>query len=252
MTPGHELEWGTVDLGGIRKSYGVTGSGAPVVLVHGLAASGRWWEGTAAALASEFRVHVLDLIGFGGSWRQEFRLSDAASLIVRWMEAIGLERASFVGHSLGGHVVADLASRHPSRVDRLVLVNAAGLPLGRDYVRHAFNIVLTARFLRPRFLARIVVDLVRAGPLTILAAGRQILRADLRRRLPLIAAPTLVLWGASDPLISVATGRRLAAAIPGARFEAIRGAGHNPMWDRPLEFEAALRRFLRESAPPPA
>jgi pimeloyl-ACP methyl ester carboxylesterase len=81
---------------------------------------------------------------------------------------------------------------------------------------------------------------------TIARAAHQILATDISERLATISAPTLVIWGARDALLPPAYGRRLAAAIPTARFEAIEGAGHSPMWERSAEFAATLVRFLAE------
>jgi pimeloyl-ACP methyl ester carboxylesterase len=81
----------------------------------------------------------------------------------------------------------------------------------------------------------------------MLGAIRQILGADITPRLGAIAAPTLVVWGEHDRLLPLALGRQIQARIPGARLEVIRGAGHNPMWERPAAFNAAVLAFLGEN-----
>jgi alpha-beta hydrolase superfamily lysophospholipase len=91
-------------------SYEVAGDGQPLVLVHGLGASGRWWARNVRGLSRHFRVYVIDLIGFGWSGGQSFALENASAYLAKWMDAVGIDRASFVGHSMGGYIVADLAS----------------------------------------------------------------------------------------------------------------------------------------------
>src|SRR3712207_4519874 len=110
-------------------AYEVTGSGPPLILLHGLSGSGRWWGRNVPAFAANFRTYTVDLPGFGQSRRTRWsRLDDTADQLADWIMAEGLTRAHIGGHSLGGTVAARLASRHPDRVDRLVLVAAAIRP----------------------------------------------------------------------------------------------------------------------------
>jgi pimeloyl-ACP methyl ester carboxylesterase len=145
---------------------------------------------------------------------------------------------------LGGYVAADLAAARPDLVERLVLVDAAALPLEgpvRDHVRN----LLRGGGRSERALLRIaIVDIARAGPIVIVRAARQLLASDITGRLGTIEAPTLVVWGAEDALIPPSQGRRLAAAIPGARFVSIPGVGHAPMWERPDAFDQLVLDFL--------
>ncbi len=89
----------------VRISYQRVGTGPPLVLVHGLAGSGRWWRHNLRALTRRFTVYIVDLVGFGSSGHQEFLLDAASGYLVRWMDHLGIERASFIGHSMGGYVV---------------------------------------------------------------------------------------------------------------------------------------------------
>ena len=97
------IERRRVRLGGAWLAYEVAGAGPPVVLVHGLSGSTRWWARTIGSLAERLRVHAVDLVGFGRSrGRQRFVLGEAASCLVGWMDLLAIDRASFVGHSMGG------------------------------------------------------------------------------------------------------------------------------------------------------
>jgi pimeloyl-ACP methyl ester carboxylesterase len=220
----------------------------PVVLVHGLGTSDRWWAPTIPVLAERRRVLAVDLVGFGRSAGQPVRLDIAADQLAAWAEAIGLERAAWVGHSMGGIVVTDLAARHPGLVKRLVLVNAAGLPISQRVTSHLRNI-LHATPVLPLAAYPIAVECVlRCGPLAIMRAGHQILATDLGDRLDAIRAPTLVIWGGRDRLLPPSYGRRMAARIPRARYVELTEAGHSPQWEQPAEFVRTLSAFL-ETAP---
>jgi pimeloyl-ACP methyl ester carboxylesterase len=232
--------------GSDRISWFEAGSGDPIVLVHGLGTSGAWWNRTIPALAERHRVLVVDLVGFGRSRGQPVRLGAAADQLAAWARATGLERAAFVGHSMGGLVVADLAARVPDLVERLILVDAAGLALPQHVTRHLANVVRGGGSLPLEVYPIALGCALQCGPVTIARAAHQILATDLADRLGRISAPTLVIWGARDRLLTPAFGRRLAAAITGARFETIDGAGHSPMWEQPAEFERRLETFLAE------
>lgn len=241
----------TTVVDGLRIAWGEAGAGPPIVLVHGLAASGWWWQRNLPALSASHRVLVVDMAGFGASRRQPFRLATAATWLGRWLETVGTGPAAVMGHSLGGYVAADLAATRPGLVDRLVLVDAAALPLEGRVRGHLRNLLRGGGRSEPALVRIAIVDIARAGPIVIVRAARQLLASDLSARLAAIQAPTLVVWGEEDALIAPIQGRRIADAIPGARFVTIPGAGHAPMWERPDLFDPLVLDFLRH-APVPA
>jgi pimeloyl-ACP methyl ester carboxylesterase len=250
---GMDLPFSSVQLDGGRIAWVEAGNptGEPIVLVHGLAASGWWWERNLAGLGARHRLLVVDMAGFGASRRQWFRLDTIAGLLAAWLDAIGVRRTAVIGHSLGGHVAADLAATRPDLVDRLVLVDAAALPLEGSIPGHVRNLLRGGGRSERRLLRIAVADILRAGPLVILRAGRELLAADLSDHLPRIAAPTLVVWGDGDALIPPAAGRRLAGTIPGATFAIVPDAGHAPMWERPDLFDRLVLDFLDTTGGPP-
>src|SRR5215207_5464517 len=112
-------------------AYEVAGSGPPLILLHGLSGSGRWWGRNVPAFADSFRTYTVDLPGFGESRGVRWsRLDDIADRLADWLVDEGLSHAHVAGHSLGGAVAARLAARHPDRIERLVLVDAAIRPQG--------------------------------------------------------------------------------------------------------------------------
>lgn len=229
---------------GHRVPFQVAGAGEPVVLVHGLAGSVRWWAQTVPILAEHFRVYLVDLPGFGELRGQRFVLAEAADWLRRWMESVGLRRASLVGHSMGAYVCIQGAARWPDAVDRLVLVDAAGVPVGRSALGHAVPLLQEARGMTWRRLCLLVSDALRAGPGCTWRAAREIVAADVRRELALIRAPTLIVWGEDDRLVPLAAAHVLRREIPDSRLLVLKGAGHNPMLDRPRAFDTAVAAFL--------
>ncbi len=235
----------TVHVDGTAVRYRVAGEGPPVVLVHGLSGSHRWWRRNIPALAASHRVIAVNLPGFGALMRRaRFDLHEAPTLLRAFMAEVGLQRASLVGHSMGGALCARTAARHPAAVERLLLVAPAGLPVARGRLRHVAPLLRTSRHLRPRFGATVAADALRAGPATLWRAGSMLLTQDVRDDLARVTAPALVVWGDRDALVDPAGAEVFAAAIPGARVLMLADTGHVPMVERPGEFNDAALRFL--------
>ncbi len=235
-----------VRVGGYSARYEVAGEGEPVVLVHGLSGSTRWWARNVGVLSEHYRVYLVNLPGFGVGRlaRPRFVLAEASSWLLAWMEAVGLGRAHLVGHSMGGYLCLRLAASRPEVVGRLVLVDPAGMPPDRTLLGHLVPLLQAARHGSPRFLPVLVRDALYAGPFTLLRAARDLLAEDVRGDLRRIEAPTLLIWGEKDVLIPPSVGDLMLAEIPDSSLLVIEGAGHNPMFDRPDEFDAALLSFL--------
>ncbi len=239
------MEARRVQVGQATVAYRVVGAGDPVVLVHGLAGSTRWWGGNIGALATHHRVYLVDLVGFGESrGRRGFALAEATTILDRWLDHLGRDRVALVGHSMGGLIAAELAADVPDRVSRLVLVNAAALPLDKRQIRQPLNLAWTLRQTPPRYLPILVNDARRAGPWTLWRARRDLLAADIRPKLGRIQAPTLVIWGANDRLVPLSLGEQLQRSIPGAALAVIPETGHIPMWERPEVFNRLVGTFL--------
>ena len=233
-------------VGGWPVRYEAAGKGEPVVLVHGLSGSTRWWSRNISEIARRYRVYLVDLPGFGTMRRlqRRFILAEAVDWLSEWMDAVGLERAHLVGHSMGGSICLRLAASRPEAVRRLVLVAPTGVPTGRSMIGYLGPLFGAALYARPSFLPVLVWDALRAGPATLWRAARDLLAEDLREDLQRIGAPTLLVWGERDTLVPPAVGDLLQGEIPGSRLLVLERAAHVPMFDRPKEFNAALLSFL--------
>lgn len=237
-----------------------------VVLLHGWGFSAGIWRELAGRLAPRFRVHTPDLPGYGRTPAcSPYTVEKLAEAVAR----AAPRRCHVVGWSLGGEIALAWARRAPRQVRRLALIGATpcftarpGWPcatppavLGEFRRRLGEDRAGTlARFVAAqakgdargrRFGGALQRSSAGAAPDDVLAAGLDaLLAADLRGRLREVAQPTLVLHGAHDRVVPPAAGRRLARALPNARFELMRSCAHAPFLSQPGKVARALREFL--------
>jgi pimeloyl-ACP methyl ester carboxylesterase len=226
-----------------RPGEKVLGSGEPLVLVHGLAGSWRWWSPLLERLARVRRVHAIDL-------PRPPRTMPAAELsawLDRRLEEKALGRVDLAGHSLGGLVAAELAALRPERVGRLALVAPAGIPCGRSVARRAVPLTKTLFDLR-RSMPLVVSDALRAGPLGLARGIAYVSSRDLRAQLPDVRAPTLLLWGERDRLVPLWVAEEWQRLVPDARLELL-PCGHVPMLEQPGAVADRIAGFLEQELP---
>jgi pimeloyl-ACP methyl ester carboxylesterase len=221
-------------------------SGPPLILLHGLAGSGDWWRRNLPALSAAFRVTAIDLPGFGSSHPDaRLILDEVPAQLAALLGELEIERANVIGHSMGGLLAGGLAADHPERVDRLVLVDAGFLSLDPTWRHRITGPLRTLPWTSPSIIPTLLRDTLRSGPVRMARATAEVLRKDWRDKLPAIAAPTLVIWGEHDRVCNPRIGEQIAALVPDARLVIIRGAGHNPMWEKPADFDREVLAFLR-------
>lgn len=235
-------------LAGQVLRYQTAGEGPPVVLVHGLGRSARWWRATTESLGQDHRVIVPELPGFGyGVGARPFRVAEAAGILGRLVERLGLERPALVGHSLGAIVCLGLAATMPGAVSSLVLISPAARTASPRLAGNVLPAVRTVLDLPPAGALTVMSDLAMRSPAALLRAAQEILA---RGGEPGIDAEppvsTLVVWGARDALVPIGGAGWVARGLPSARVVIIPGAGHVPMLDRADILNAELRRFLAE------
>jgi pimeloyl-ACP methyl ester carboxylesterase len=269
-----------------RVSYRTAGSGPALLLLHGIANSSETWARVAPLLSEHFTVIAPDLLGHGQSAtpRGDYSLGAHASGARDVATALGHERVTVVGHSLGGGIAMQFAYQFPQRTERLVLVSSGGLGRevhmllraaslpGADYILPALTsqrLVGLGRELGG-LLAHVGLQL--AGDLGVLARGfaeldnagsrraflhtlRAVVepggqRVSATNRLGLAARlPTLIVWGEDDSIIPVAHGASAHEAMPGSRFVVFEGSGHLPQEAQPRRFAALLAEFCHTTEP---
>jgi pimeloyl-ACP methyl ester carboxylesterase len=277
----HELK-----LHGHRVSYRRAGSGPAVLLLHGITDSSATWEGVAPALAEHFTLIAPDLLGHGESAtpRGDYSLGAHASGARDVLTALGIERATVVGHSLGGGIAMQFAYQFPERCERLVLVSSGGLGREVHLLLRAASLPGAANVLPALTSNRLIgvgrgvgglLKRLRLSPgedLQVLANGfasldnagsrqaflhtvRAVIdpsgqRVSAQDRLGLAGLlPSLIVWGERDSIIPVEHGAEAHEAMPGSRFEVFPDAGHMPHDADPDRFAELLIDFCTTTEP---
>ena len=231
-----------------RLFYVEAGMGAPVILIHGLGGSSRWWFPIFPNLTSaSFRLIAPDLPGFGRSPGSFIPIPQAAKTIIEFADRVGLGQFFLCGHSLGGAIAAQVAADYRNRVRRLALIDSAGIP-GIGAGRWLARLVQPWSWCPLGFMTTLLGDVIKAGPNNMLAGSRHLRRYDLRPVLERAGdLPTLLIWGEKDGLTPPAHGEEMERALARARLERIRGARHLPMVSHPDPVSRLLVEFFDES-----
>ncbi len=206
----------------------------PIVFVHGLSASARWWRDVLPLIAGR-DARVLDLPRFSRSFRPREASGWLAGKIEPGSPVV------LVGHSLGGLVCAAVAAERPELVQALVLVAPTGAPAVRPLNAYARGLLRTFASAPPSLVLAIAADAIRTGPQALLHGARFAAGASFEGS---VTAPTLLVWGARDRLIPVEVAAEWQRAIPQARLEVIEDAAHVPMVENPSAFAERLLHFL--------
>ena len=275
-----------VEIHGQRVSYHRLGEGPAIVLIHGITSSSRTWRSVMHALAERHTVIAPDLLGHGrsGKPRGDYSLGAYASGVRDLLTLLRIPKVTVVGHSLGGGIAMQFAYQFPDRLERLVLVDSGGLGEEVSLVLRAATLP-GAEFVLPLLFSPVTRN---AGRTIGRALGRVGLRAnanvrglaegldslgdsdarrafvhtarsvidprgqrvDARDRLYLSeGVPTMLIWGAKDPIIPLEHGRRAHELMPHSRFEVFAKAGHFPFNDDPQHFVEVVSDFIASTPP---
>jgi len=270
----------TTQVEGFRVVYLDAGQGPPVILVHGFSGSMWQFEYQQAPLATAMRVITPDLLGSGASDKPELTYTPAqqVELFREFMDALGIQRASLVGHSMGAGLAIGMALTYPERVDRLILID--GFPdhvhdrLASPTLKRMLDMqppvwivefgnwlvgdsttasmleeaIYDHRLLTPVVLERSRRNRKRPGllaPLMMLPKNLPLWEEGFAKRFAEIHHPTLIVWGAEDRLFPPSVGEALHSTIAGSTLSLIPEAGHIPQWERPDIVNPILLKFLQ-------
>lgn len=276
MWAGKHAQGKFVDLGGRKTHYIEKGEGEPLILLHGFFYDSYLWAENIDALAQHFKVYALDLWGCGYSAREplDFGYVQYAEQVRLFMDALGIDCASFAGQSMGAGTAIKFCVQHRHRVDKLVMVSAAGLPNPLPVMAKFFNLAMIGEFfmglntdvfrktaLKDVFIhdKRLVTDRYFENvtqPQKIeksIEAGFKIQRAnffgtlsDEIHVLGDMSVPTLLVWGKEDKAIPVRLGQEMHRILKGSQLEILDNAGHVSNFEQAGTFNRLALAFLKE------
>ena len=256
---------------GQKIYYLEAGSGPVVILLHGLGGDSTNFRSTIGPLSQKYRVIVPDQIGFGRSDKPliHYRVGTLVDFLDGFMQKLKIDRATIAGNSLGGWTAAAFAVAHPEKVERLVLVDAAGFSLDKGVDPRSLNAlnpstregvkqVLSLVFYDKQFASNpVAVDglfthkMMAGDGYTIQQFIDSIVHGEdvLDNTVSGIKQPTLVVWGREDALVPLAVGQRFHNEIQGSALLILDKCGHIPMIEQPALFNSALMKFLAGGQP---
>jgi pimeloyl-ACP methyl ester carboxylesterase len=281
----YEMQYRTIH--GYRRAFVHAGKGPALLLIHGIGDSSETWRSLIPLLARDHTVIAPDLLGHGRSDkpRADYSVAGYANAMRDLLSVLGIERATVLGHSLGGGVAMQFAYQYPDRCERLVLVSSGGVsrdvhPMLRLASTPGAELVLPLLRLRAaRMLGHgafsllsalgtdigiDAADMVRVfdalPDVTTRRAFVRTLRAvvDLRGQVITMldrcyltrGMPTLLIWGRHDAIIPYEHAVLAHSAMPGSRLETFESAGHFPHHANPTRFLHVLYDFLSTTKPP--
>ena len=272
------LEEKFVNVKGTVIRYVVAGNKSPLLLVHGFGAFLEVWWKNIGPLSKHFKVYAMDLPGHGLSDRfDSYDIPDLAEVIIGYMDAIGIERADIVGHSMGGLICSALAADYPGRIHRLIIEDGLGVVKGMPFRYRFFTLPLLGemvmlpttrgsverglrksfynagavtkemietsyQFLKLPGAKRTMLNIIRSGK-----KYRKLHSTDfLVDRISMIKAPTLVIHGAQDKTISPENAQDTYRIIPGSRLKIFEDCGHCPHIEKAEEYNELVIDFFNE------
>jgi pimeloyl-ACP methyl ester carboxylesterase len=210
----------------------------PLVCVHGLSASSRWWARVVGPMEGSGRVVPLDV-------PRRLRPFEVVGWLAGRIEELG-RPVDLAGHSLGALGSVRVAALRPELVRRLVLISPPGIRPRRSPLSYAWPLARTVLRTRPTFLARLTYDGLRAGPRNLARGGLHVASADVTAELAAVTAPTLLVWGALDRVVPVEEASAWLEQLRDAQLVVIPRARHVPMVESPDDLAEAIRAFREE------
>ncbi len=252
-----------IKIDGLDIHYYRAGQGDPLVVLHGGGGDARTWLNNIEVLSNNYAVYAPDLPGYGGSQplNGDYYIPELAEFVESFSDNLGLESFHLVGHSLGGGVALNYALESPHKIKKLVLVSS--LCLGREIALWVRLLSIPALL---RSIGTIIMAVLRAikwlvkkllapvefvmpfSPASVNLGGSVTTFKEqtlvLANRLSEIMVPTLLVWGARDPIVPVRHAYAAAQLIPDCQLKVFEDRGHNVHRDEVNEFSRLLASFL--------
>lgn len=244
---------------GIHTNFEINGQGIPILLLHGWKADSAIFQPLVDILSTQFRCITVDLPGFGKTDNPPtaWNLENYANFVENFTIYLGISKINLIGHSFGGKTAIKLASIHPDRVGKLILVDSSGIKPAFS-VKHTF-LFLAAKIGKAVFSLPLLnsyknsarnslyrkvgeTDYITAGPLEKIFLN--IISEDITGQLSKITAPTLIIWGKNDTETPLSDAQVMKKHIPDSYLEILENSGHFPFLEQPLEFVQKVTEFL--------
>ena len=265
-----------IDLDGRSTHYIEKGEGEVIILLHGFFYDSYLWDSNIEVLAKQFKVYAVDLWGFGYSTREplDYGYQLYSDQVLMFMDALGIQKASLAGQSMGGGTAIWFCVQHRQRVNRLILIDAAGVPHGLPLTGKFFNLPMVGEFflglknnlIRRKNLADVFIynkELITDSyfenvtrfhkikdtterMLTILRKKFFHTLSDQLEQLSQLDVPILIVWGREDKAIPLQKGQEMHKILKDSRFEILDNAGHVPNYECAEEFNKLALDFLRQ------
>lgn len=265
-----------IEIDGMQVHYRIEGEGFPIVLIHGTASSLHTWDAWTEELKKTNTIIRMDLPAFGltgPNKSADYSIKSYTTFLDQFLNQIAIDSFHLAGNSLGGNIAWNYAAEHPNKVDKLILVDASGLPTNKPQpavFKMAKTPVVSNLFLyvTPKFFikknmkevyaddTKITDDLVsRYHKMALREGNRQAFidraRMDFKlgskanlKKLKSIKTPTLLIWGAQDNWIPLDNGKRMDSVMQNSKLVVLENSGHVPMEENPEESVAILKDFI--------
>ncbi len=275
----HDYEDNYIGIGSVNTRYWRRGDqGSPVILIHGLGASADMWMHNVEALAQRHRVYVPDVIGFGKTDKPDIEYTAATfpTFLNGFMRALNIEKPTLIGNSLGGGIALQYTLLYPDNVDKLVLVDSAGLGIHAPLPLRLVSLPIVGELMTrpsrfeayfyfrdavhdPSVLTKEFVDIyheIHSLPgnqksllkvirsIVSFRGGNKEVLTPVINNLHRIMQPTLILWGKQDKVLPLKHAYFAEKKIPNGHLHIFDPCGHMPQYERPEDFNRVVLEFL--------
>ena len=265
-----------IEINEMQVHFRDEGDGFPIVLVHGTASSLHTWDAWTNELKKTNRVIRMDLPAFGitgPNKNADYSIESYTTFLHSFVEKLNLEKFHLAGNSLGGNIAWNYAAEHPAKVEKLILVDASGLPTNKEPpaifkmaktpVLRSLFLYVTPKMLITKNIKEVYADddkvtdelVTRYHKMALRSGNRQAFidraKTDFKLdakintdRLKSIQTPTLLIWGAKDLWIPLDNGKRMNRILVNSKLEVLENSGHVPMEENPKKSLELLKNFL--------
>ncbi len=266
-----------IEIDGMQVHYKDEGKGFPIVLIHGTASSLHTWDAWTTELIKTNRVIRMDLPAFGitgPNATADYTINAYTSFLHTFLNKIKVDKSHLAGNSLGGNIAWNYAAEHPEQIEKLILVDASGLPtnkpqpavfkMAKTPILNSLFLSVTPKFFIKKNMKEVYADETKITDELVTRYHKMALRQGNRQafidrakidfkldskvnleKLKSIQTPTLLIWGAQDNWIPLNNGKRMDSMMQNSKLVILENSGHVPMEENPEESLMVLRKFLK-------